>query len=69
MLKQCVKKLFTFCQYIFVQDFEKQSEEIERLRALLTQHNIPFDSKPSKSLPLSSLHSFKFYALCSYIVV
>lgn len=26
------------------EDFQKQSEEIERLRALLTQHNIPFDS-------------------------
>ncbi|XP_041670907.1 N-acetylglucosamine-1-phosphotransferase subunit gamma [Cheilinus undulatus] len=27
------------------EDFQKQREEIERLRALLTQHNIPFDSK------------------------
>ncbi|XP_028989944.1 N-acetylglucosamine-1-phosphotransferase subunit gamma [Betta splendens] len=25
-------------------DFQKQRQEIERLRALLTQHNIPFDS-------------------------
>ncbi|AWP17531.1 putative N-acetylglucosamine-1-phosphotransferase subunit gamma isoform 2 [Scophthalmus maximus] len=31
------------------EDFEKQSEEIERLRALLTQHNIPFDSKPNET--------------------
>lgn len=27
------------------EDFQKQREEIERLQALLTQHNIPFDSK------------------------
>ncbi|XP_011486458.1 N-acetylglucosamine-1-phosphotransferase subunit gamma isoform X2 [Oryzias latipes] len=27
------------------EDYEKQSEELERLRALLTQHNIPFDSQ------------------------
>ncbi|XP_068438769.1 N-acetylglucosamine-1-phosphotransferase subunit gamma [Clinocottus analis] len=26
-------------------DYQKQREEIERLHALLTQHNIPFDSK------------------------
>ncbi|XP_022599213.1 N-acetylglucosamine-1-phosphotransferase subunit gamma [Seriola dumerili] len=31
------------------EDFQKQREEIERLRAILTQHNIPFDSKPSKA--------------------
>lgn len=38
-----------FSSVIFlVQDFQKQRDEVERLRALLTQHNIPFDSKPSK---------------------
>uniref|UniRef100_A0A4W6G2N7 N-acetylglucosamine-1-phosphate transferase subunit gamma n=1 Tax=Lates calcarifer TaxID=8187 RepID=A0A4W6G2N7_LATCA len=31
------------------EDFQKQREEIERLRALLTQHNIPFDSKPDEA--------------------
>nr|XP_019939052.1 PREDICTED: N-acetylglucosamine-1-phosphotransferase subunit gamma [Paralichthys olivaceus] len=31
------------------EDFEKQREEIERLRALLTQHNIPFDTKPNEA--------------------
>ncbi|XP_039990917.1 N-acetylglucosamine-1-phosphotransferase subunit gamma [Xiphias gladius] len=31
------------------EDFQKQSEEIERLRALLTQHNIPYDSKPNEA--------------------
>ncbi|XP_029383693.1 N-acetylglucosamine-1-phosphotransferase subunit gamma [Echeneis naucrates] len=30
------------------EDFQKQREEIERLRVLLTQHNIPFDSKPNE---------------------
>lgn len=30
------------------EDFQKQREEIERLRALLTQHNIPFDSKKNE---------------------
>nr|CBN81297.1 N-acetylglucosamine-1-phosphotransferase subunit gamma [Dicentrarchus labrax] len=30
------------------EDFQKQREEIERLRALLTQHNIPFDSKQNE---------------------
>ncbi|XP_044035544.1 N-acetylglucosamine-1-phosphotransferase subunit gamma [Siniperca chuatsi] len=30
-------------------DFQKQREEIERLRALLTQHNIPFDSKQNEA--------------------
>uniref|UniRef100_A0A3B3HQE8 N-acetylglucosamine-1-phosphate transferase subunit gamma n=1 Tax=Oryzias latipes TaxID=8090 RepID=A0A3B3HQE8_ORYLA len=30
------------------EDYEKQSEELERLRALLTQHNIPFDSQQDK---------------------
>ncbi|KAM9426582.1 N-acetylglucosamine-1-phosphotransferase subunit gamma [Pholidichthys leucotaenia] len=30
-------------------DFQKQQEEIKRLRALLTQHNIPFDSKSSET--------------------
>lgn len=35
--------------YIFsTQDLEKQREEIERLRALLIQHNIPFESEQSK---------------------
>ncbi|XP_041829690.1 N-acetylglucosamine-1-phosphotransferase subunit gamma isoform X2 [Melanotaenia boesemani] len=27
------------------EDYQKQSEEVERLRALLTQHNIPYDSQ------------------------
>lgn len=31
------------------EDFQKQREEIERLRALLTQHNIPFDSKQDEA--------------------
>ncbi|XP_054454557.1 N-acetylglucosamine-1-phosphotransferase subunit gamma [Anoplopoma fimbria] len=31
------------------EDFQKQREEIERLRALLTQHNIPFDSKQNEA--------------------
>ncbi|CAJ1080856.1 N-acetylglucosamine-1-phosphotransferase subunit gamma isoform X3 [Xyrichtys novacula] len=31
------------------EDFQKQTEEIERLRALLTQHNIPFDSKQNEA--------------------
>ncbi|NP_001297872.1 N-acetylglucosamine-1-phosphotransferase subunit gamma precursor [Esox lucius] len=31
------------------EDARKQSEEIHRLQALLTQHNIPYDSKPDKS--------------------
>ncbi|KAM3591377.1 uncharacterized protein V6R79_001002 [Siganus canaliculatus] len=31
------------------EDFQKQSEEIERLRALLTQHNIPFESKQNEA--------------------
>uniref|UniRef100_A0A667YBL6 N-acetylglucosamine-1-phosphate transferase subunit gamma n=1 Tax=Myripristis murdjan TaxID=586833 RepID=A0A667YBL6_9TELE len=30
------------------EDFVKQSEEIERLRALLTQHNIPFELNPNE---------------------
>ncbi|XP_030256395.1 N-acetylglucosamine-1-phosphotransferase subunit gamma [Sparus aurata] len=30
------------------EDFQKQRDEVERLRALLTQHNIPFDSKPNE---------------------
>ncbi|KAK0155907.1 N-acetylglucosamine-1-phosphotransferase subunit gamma [Merluccius polli] len=30
-------------------DFQKQSKEIERLRALLTQNNIPFESNTSRS--------------------
>ncbi|XP_029133831.1 N-acetylglucosamine-1-phosphotransferase subunit gamma isoform X2 [Labrus bergylta] len=30
-------------------DFQKQREEIERLRTLLTQHNIPFDSKHNEA--------------------
>ncbi|RVE59644.1 hypothetical protein OJAV_G00190570 [Oryzias javanicus] len=30
------------------EDYQKQSEELERLRALLTQHNIPFDSQPEE---------------------
>lgn len=34
--------------YIFLtQDLEKQREEIERLRALLIQHNILLESKQS----------------------
>lgn len=40
--------------YIFLKDFQKQREEIERLHALLTQHNITFDSKQSKWIELSS---------------
>lgn len=32
------------------QDFQKQREEIERLRALLTLHNISFVSTESKSI-------------------
>lgn len=31
------------------EDLQKQREEIERLRALLNQHNIPFDSKPNET--------------------
>ncbi|XP_023266992.1 N-acetylglucosamine-1-phosphotransferase subunit gamma [Seriola lalandi dorsalis] len=31
------------------EDFQKQRKEIERLRAILTQHNIPFDSKSSEA--------------------
>ncbi|XP_075949639.1 N-acetylglucosamine-1-phosphotransferase subunit gamma [Anarhichas minor] len=31
------------------EDFQKQREEIERLHALLTQHNIPFDSKQNEA--------------------
>ncbi|KAK2884901.1 N-acetylglucosamine-1-phosphotransferase subunit gamma isoform X2 [Channa argus] len=31
------------------EDFQKQREEIERLHALLAQHNIPFDSRQSES--------------------
>ncbi|XP_034414174.1 N-acetylglucosamine-1-phosphotransferase subunit gamma isoform X3 [Cyclopterus lumpus] len=31
------------------EDFQKQREEIERLRALLTQHNIPVDSKQNEA--------------------
>uniref|UniRef100_UPI003AAC8F19 N-acetylglucosamine-1-phosphotransferase subunit gamma isoform X1 n=2 Tax=Centroberyx gerrardi TaxID=166262 RepID=UPI003AAC8F19 len=31
------------------EDFRKQSEEIERLRALLTQHNISFESSPNEA--------------------
>ncbi|XP_020493215.1 N-acetylglucosamine-1-phosphotransferase subunit gamma isoform X1 [Labrus bergylta] len=31
------------------EDFQKQREEIERLRTLLTQHNIPFDSKHNEA--------------------
>ncbi|KAM8729026.1 N-acetylglucosamine-1-phosphotransferase subunit gamma [Acanthopagrus schlegelii] len=31
------------------EDFQKQSDEVERLRALLTQHNIPFDSNPNEA--------------------
>ncbi|XP_059180581.1 N-acetylglucosamine-1-phosphotransferase subunit gamma [Centropristis striata] len=30
------------------EDFQKQRDEIERLQALLTQHNIPFDLKQSE---------------------
>lgn len=30
------------------EDLQKQREETERLRALLSQHNIPFDSKPNE---------------------
>lgn len=49
--------------YIFLQDFQKQREEIERLRALLTQHNIPFNSKQSKWTQLVCCQSFKFYTV------
>lgn len=31
------------------EDLQKQREEIKRLRALLSQHNIPFDSKPNEA--------------------
>ncbi|XP_074476383.1 N-acetylglucosamine-1-phosphotransferase subunit gamma [Sebastes fasciatus] len=31
------------------EDFQKQREEIERMRALLTQHNISFDSKQDEA--------------------
>ncbi|XP_035001023.1 N-acetylglucosamine-1-phosphotransferase subunit gamma [Hippoglossus stenolepis] len=31
------------------EDFEKQREEMERLRALLTLHNIPFDSESNEA--------------------
>ncbi|XP_029954200.1 N-acetylglucosamine-1-phosphotransferase subunit gamma [Salarias fasciatus] len=30
------------------EDYQKQSEEIKRLRALLTQHNIPYTTKPNE---------------------
>ncbi|XP_072228937.1 N-acetylglucosamine-1-phosphotransferase subunit gamma [Leuresthes tenuis] len=30
------------------EDYQKQSEEIARLRALLSQHNIPYDSQPDE---------------------
>lgn len=36
------------------QDLEKQREEIERLRALLIQHNIPFESEQSKRTYLAA---------------
>lgn len=36
-------------QIIFLsQDLDKQREEIEKLRALLIQHNIPLESEQSK---------------------
>ncbi|KAM9837715.1 N-acetylglucosamine-1-phosphotransferase subunit gamma [Aulostomus maculatus] len=31
------------------EDFQKQRKEIERLQALLSQHHIPFDSKPNET--------------------
>ncbi|XP_061612620.1 N-acetylglucosamine-1-phosphotransferase subunit gamma [Phyllopteryx taeniolatus] len=31
------------------EDFQKQREEIQRLQALLTQHNIPFDTKAEET--------------------
>lgn len=37
-----------FLNICFIQDVQKQRTEIERLQALLTQHNIPFDSNKSK---------------------
>lgn len=41
--------------YIFsTQDLEKQREEIERLRALLIQHNIPFELEQSKGTYLAA---------------
>ncbi|XP_040923053.1 N-acetylglucosamine-1-phosphotransferase subunit gamma [Toxotes jaculatrix] len=37
------------------EDFQKQREEIERLRALLTQHNIPFESEPNEAKGTASV--------------
>ncbi|XP_061665801.1 N-acetylglucosamine-1-phosphotransferase subunit gamma [Syngnathoides biaculeatus] len=31
------------------EDFQQQQEELQRLRALLTRHNIPFDTKPDET--------------------
>lgn len=64
MTRSCLECILSI---YFVQDFQKQREEIERLRALLTQHNIPFDSKPGKSTQLSSLHSFNLYTACTVL--
>lgn len=41
----------------FMQDVRKQREEIERLQALLTQHNIPHDSKAGECEHYSSCTS------------
>ncbi|XP_069547576.1 N-acetylglucosamine-1-phosphotransferase subunit gamma [Brachyistius frenatus] len=37
------------------EDYQKQQEEIERLRSLLTQHNIPFDSKTNEAKGTASV--------------
>nr|XP_046232723.1 N-acetylglucosamine-1-phosphotransferase subunit gamma isoform X1 [Scatophagus argus] len=37
------------------EDFQKQREEIERLHALLTLHNIPFDSQQNKAKSTASV--------------
>ena len=53
---------------LFIQDLQKQREEVERLRALLSQHNIPFDSKPSKSVRLFSLSLTQNVGTVIYVI-
>lgn len=51
------EKLFTSLLKLYIfstQDLKKQREEIERLRALLIQHNIPFESEQSKGRYLAA---------------
>lgn len=51
-----------------MQDFQKQREEIERLRALLTQHNIAFDSKPSKSFKLCTVSNYYVMSIITFTI-